>query len=201
MLSAVRVWMAAFMRLVAVSLAAIAPAVIMAGTAFAASLQAEPGPPAYTYDYPATLESPDTAGVAGPASPATVVVEDFQADSEAVSGFGVAAKSADELGDGVVLVRGGTNTADRFAGGSGVTSDAAGNLSGISVNSGRTVEEAAHGIKNNQIGVSTVGDVRRAGGTVTRDPTPYNANRCLISGCTADVFSDLFTPTIKNPWK
>lgn len=69
------------------------------------------------------------------------------------------------------------------------------------MNSGRTVEEAAQGIKNNQIGVSTVGDVRNAGGTVTRDPTPYNPNHCLISGCTADVLSDLFTPTIKNPWK
>lgn len=109
--------------------------------------------------------------------------------------------SAEGLDDGVVLVRGGTNTADRFTNGSGVTSDAAGNLFHVSVNSGRTVEEAAQGIKNNQIGVSTVGDVRNAGGTVTRDPTPHNPHHCLISGCTADVLSDLFTPTLKNPGK
>ncbi|MFT3874362.1 MAG: hypothetical protein QM714_17250 [Nocardioides sp.] len=100
-----------------------------------------------------------------------------------------------------MLVRGGTNTAERFANGSGVTSDAAGYLSGVSVNSGRTVEEAARGIKNNQIGVSTVGDIRNAGGSVTRDPTPHNPNHCLISGCTADVLSNLFTPTVKNPRK
>jgi hypothetical protein len=114
---------------------------------------------------------------------------------------GVAAKGASQLGDDVVLVRGGTNAVDRFAGGSGVTRDAAGNLSGVSVNSGRTIEEAADGVRHGQIGTSTVGAVRDARGTVVRAPTPHNPGHCLISGCSAQTLSDLFTPTMKNPWK
>lgn len=115
--------------------------------------------------------------------------------------FGEAAEAGAGLGDDVVLMRGGTNAVDRFAAGSGVTSDATGSLSGVSVNSGRTIEEAAQGIRHGQVGVSTAGAVREAGGTVVRAPTPYNPGHCLISGCTAETLSDLFTPTIKNPWK
>ncbi|HML50007.1 MAG TPA: hypothetical protein PKD84_01170 [Propionicimonas sp.] len=110
-----------------------------------------------------------------------------------------AAKGAAEVPDALVLARGGTNTAERFASGSGVVGNADGTLSGVSVNSGRTVEEAAQGIPHKQIGVTTAGDVRRAGGTVTPDPLPDNPGHCLLSGCSADVFSQLFTPTIKNP--
>ena len=74
-------------------------------------------------------------------------------------------------------------------------------MSGVFVGSGSFVKEASQGIKNNQIGVSTVGDVRGAGGTVTPEPTRSNPNHCVISGCSADVLSGLFTPTIRNPWK
>jgi RHS repeat-associated protein len=111
------------------------------------------------------------------------------------------ARAAAALDDELVLVRGGTNTVERFLKGSGVTTDTAGNLSGVSVNSGRSVEEAAQGIKNGQIGVTTVGRVRSAGGEVVRDPTAYNPGHCLINGCSAQTLSELFTPTIKNPWK
>lgn len=52
------------------------------------------------------------------------------------AGFGVAAK---EVPDALVLARGGTNTAERFASGSGVTVGADGTLSGVSVNSGKTL--------------------------------------------------------------
>ena len=97
-----------------------------------------------------------------------------------------ATNTASGLGDDVVLVRGGTNTPDRFAGGSGVTSGASGNLQGVSVNSGSSVEAAAQGIRNKQIGVSTVGQVRDAGGTVVRAPTPGNAGHCLTGGLSAE---------------
>lgn len=103
------------------------------------------------------------------------------------------------LSDDLVLARGGANTADRFAGGAGVTTNSAGNLEGVSVNSGRTIEEAAQGIPHNQIGVSTAGDVRAAGGSVVSDPLEGNPGHCLIGGLTAEVMSGLFTPTIKNP--
>ena len=103
------------------------------------------------------------------------------------------------LSDDVILSRGGTKIPDRFAAGSGVSVDSSGNLSGVSVNSGSTIEDATRGIPHNQVGVTTVGDVRAAGGSVVADPTPGNPSHCLISGCDALTLSDLFTPTIKNP--
>jgi len=105
------------------------------------------------------------------------------------------------LPNDTVLARGGANTPDRFANGSGVTTDSAGNLSGVSVNSGPTIGEATVGIPHNQVGITTVGDVRSAGGSVVPDPTPRNLSHCLVSGCSAETLSDLFTPTIKNPHK
>ena len=115
-----------------------------------------------------------------------------------VSGHCVAA----EAGDDALVVRGGTNTADRFSGGSGVTIDDAGNVHGVSVNSapGRSLEDLTQGIPNKQVGVTTVGDIKAAGGYVKPDPTPGNPFHCLIGGCSPEQFSNLFTPTIKNPW-
>jgi hypothetical protein len=66
------------------------------------------------------------------------------------------------------------------------------------VNSGSSVEAAERGIPNKQIGVSTVGEVRGAGGTVVRAPTPNNPGHFLIGGLSADAMSGLFTPTNKN---
>jgi RHS repeat-associated protein len=116
---------------------------------------------------------------------------------------GMKAADAAKAGDDALVVRGGTNTPDRFAGGSGVTVDQAGNLHGVSVTSapGRSLEELTQGIPNKQVGVTTVGDIRAAGGYVRPDPTPNNPSHCLIGGCSAQQFSELFTPTVKNPWK
>jgi hypothetical protein len=41
---------------------------------------------------------------------------------------------------------------------------------------GATVEELSQGIRNGQVGVSTVDDVRAAGGDVTPSPTANNPN-------------------------
>jgi hypothetical protein len=72
----------------------------------------------------------------------------------------------------------------------------------VSVNSapGRSLEELAQGIPNKQIGVTTVGEIRGAGGMIRLDPLEDNPFHCLIGGCTPEQFSELFTPTIKNPW-
>ena len=110
-----------------------------------------------------------------------------------------AEKAAVEVSDATVLVRGGTNTVDRIAGGSGVWIDAAGKAHGVSVNAGRTVEEGAQGIPNGQVGVTTVGHVRQASGYVRPDPLPGNPRHCLIGGLPVDVISNLLTPTIRNP--
>src|SRR5580693_6239719 len=90
--------------------------------------------------------------------------------------------AAEELPDDASVVRGGTNTADRFANASGVRTDEDGNIFDVSVTSapGRSIEELSRGIPNKQIGVTTVGGIRGAGGTIELDPTPNNPYHCLI---------------------
>jgi hypothetical protein len=84
---------------------------------------------------------------------------------------------------------------------SGVTVDAAGKLNGVSVNSaaGRSVQELTATIPNGQVGVTTVGSVRAAGGKVIPRPTPGNPYHCELCGITPQQAEGLFTPTIPNP--
>jgi hypothetical protein len=92
-------------------------------------------------------------------------------------------------------------TARRFITGRGVFIDADGNLKGVSVNSrpGAALEELSANIPNRQIGVTTVGDVEAAGGTITAAPTPNNSNHCVLGGIAPTKAEELFTPTIPNP--
>jgi hypothetical protein len=112
--------------------------------------------------------------------------------------FGI---STGTLPDNAVVVRGGTNTAERFAKGSGVTRNADGTVSGVSVNSaaGKSVTELAQSIPNAQIGTTTVGEIREAGGNVTPKPTANNPNHCEMCGITPKTAEQLFTPTQPNP--
>ena len=55
------------------------------------------------------------------------------------------------------------------------------------------------GIPHNQIGVTTVGAVRAAGGDVVTVPTRTNPHHALLSGLTPEQASVLFRPTVKNP--
>ena len=105
------------------------------------------------------------------------------------------------LPDNAHVCRGGTCTADRFTKGSGVTVDSQGKLSGVSVNSapGKSVQELSQGIPNKQVGVTTVGDVRKAGGDVIPSPNDNNLNHCTLCGITPQKAEKLFTPTINNP--
>jgi hypothetical protein len=98
-------------------------------------------------------------------------------------------------------VRGGLNTSERISHGSGVWTDEAGNVHDVSVNSAavKTIEELARGIPNKQIGVTTVGRIRAAGGDIVRNPSRSNPYHCLVSGLSADALSRLPTPTIPNP--
>jgi len=94
--------------------------------------------------------------------------------SKAVSGLG---ETGTALSDSALVVRGGVPTAAQLTKGA-ETIAPDGTLSGISVNSanGATVEQLSQGIPNNQIGVTTVGDVRGIGGDVVSDPLPNNPN-------------------------
>jgi hypothetical protein len=102
------------------------------------------------------------------------------------------------ISDETVLVRGGTNTADRVAGGSGVTTDATGNVHGV-------CQLGPHGgVRRSRNPAQSSGsdDGGRCppGGWIGHaDPTPGNSGHCLIGGCSAETISDLLRPTIPNP--
>lgn len=113
------------------------------------------------------------------------------------------------LSDDALVVRGGRNLPDSFERGSGVTLDDQGRVQGVSVNSadgvslvGLTAPDPATGypgIPHTQIGVSTVGAGRAAGGDVIPSPTRRNPHHATLRGLTPDQASALFRPTVLNP--
>jgi len=98
---------------------------------------------------------------------------------------------------------------ESFSKRSGVTIDAAGQLEGISVNAGPGLSVAEltapnprasyPGIPHTQIGVTTVGAVRAAGGEVIASPRPTNPHHATLGSLTPEEASNLFRPTRKNP--
>jgi hypothetical protein len=113
------------------------------------------------------------------------------------------------LPDEALVVRGGQNLPAHFAKGSDVTVEAGGSIQGVSVNAapGLSVQELTTpnpdtgypGIPHNQIGVTTVGAIRAAGGDVVPSPTRTNPYHATVSGLTPEQASQLFRPTIRNP--
>jgi len=105
------------------------------------------------------------------------------------------------LPDNSLVVRGGTNTPDRFANASGSWTDEQGRVWDVSVNGSpdKTFEELTQGMPHKQVGMTTAGDIRGKGGVISPDPLEGNPDHCLTGGCTPDEFSSLFTPTKKNP--
>jgi len=108
------------------------------------------------------------------------------------------------LPDSALVCRGGTCLASQFAGGTGVTVEADGTMSGVSVSSAsnKTIENLSSPYLNNQVGVTTAGQIRAAGGQITSSPigNPYNPYHASIDGLTAQQLEGLFTPTIRNPY-
>jgi hypothetical protein len=113
------------------------------------------------------------------------------------------------LPDDALVVRGGQSLPANFTQGSGVKVDVSGKLQEVSVNAapGKSVQDLTApnaqtgypGIPHNQVGVTTVGQVRAAGGDVVPTPTRANPYHAVLSGLTPDQASKLFRPTIKNP--
>ena len=73
-------------------------------------------------------------------------------------------------------------------------------IAGVSVESGEgvSISELARMIPHGQVGVTTVGEIRKAGGDVVRTSgrSPYHAT---LTGLTSEQISELFVPTIPNP--
>ena len=99
--------------------------------------------------------------------------------------------------DDALVIRGGKNQTSDIQRGTGT--HPAG-ITGISVESaeGVPVTELAQTIPHRQIGITTVADVRKAGGDVVRTAgrSPYHAT---LTGLTPEQVSKLLTPTAPNP--
>src|SRR5207249_3790730 len=95
------------------------------------------------------------------------------------------------------VVRGGRNRPEDIDSGTGTHQSG---VTGVSVESasGLTVAEVAARIPHGQIGVTTVGKVRAAGGDVIRT-TGKSPNHATLTGLSPEEASKLLTPTLANP--
>jgi hypothetical protein len=104
---------------------------------------------------------------------------------------------AERIPDEAVVIRGGRNLPADLR--RGTTTHPSG-VTGASVEctEGLTVEELAAAISHGQIGMTTAGAVRAAGGDVVRTSgrSPHHAT---LVGLSPDEASRLLTPTIPNP--
>ena len=101
--------------------------------------------------------------------------------------------------DEALVVRGGRNRPEDIRRGIGTHPSG---ITGISVECavGLSVAELALSIPHGQIGVTTVGEVRQAGGDVIRT-SGRSANHATLMGLNPQQVSQLLTPTVPNPAK
>jgi len=107
-----------------------------------------------------------------------------------------------KLADDAWVVRGGSdsgaNSAEGIAAGTATRTD--NGITGFSTESanGASVCELCTNIQNNQVGMTTAGEVRAAGGEVTSTPG-RSPNHATVIGLTPQAASDLLTPAKPNP--
>lgn len=103
----------------------------------------------------------------------------------------------EKIPDEAVVVRGGKNLPADIVRGTGTHPSG---VTGVSVECalGVSVAELATAIPHGLVGVTTVSEIRKAGGDVIRTTgrSPYHAT---LTGLTAEQVSRLLTPTIPNP--
>lgn len=104
---------------------------------------------------------------------------------------------AERIPDEALVVRGGRNQPEDLRRG---TKTHPSGVTGASVEcaEGKSVAELATSLPHGQVGVTTVGAVRAAGGDVVRTlgRSPHHAT---LIGLSPDAASRLLTPTIANP--
>lgn len=103
----------------------------------------------------------------------------------------------DPIPDEALVVRGGKNRSDDVDRGIGMHPSG---IVGVSVNAaaGVTVDELAQGIPHGEVGVTTVANVRQAGGDVIRT-SGRNRYHATLVGLSPTEVSRLLTPTRPNP--
>lgn len=101
--------------------------------------------------------------------------------------------------DDALVVRGGRNRPEDIRRGTGTHPSG---VTGVSVEcaSGMSVDRLAVAIPHGQVGVTTAGQVRAAGGDVIRT-SGRSPNHATLTGLTPEQASQLLTPTIENPAK
>jgi hypothetical protein len=105
--------------------------------------------------------------------------------------------NVDIIPDEALVVRGGRNRPEDIQRGTGTHPSG---LTGVSVEcaTGLTVAELATAIPHGQVGVTTVGEVRQAGGDVIRT-SGRSPNHATLTGLTPEQASSLLAPAIPNP--
>jgi hypothetical protein len=103
----------------------------------------------------------------------------------------------EEIPDEALVIRGGRNRPEDIERG---TATHPSGITGVSVESAAelTVAELAKTIPHGRIGVTTVVEVRKAGGDVIRT-SGRSANHATLTGLTPEQTSRLLTPTVPNP--
>lgn len=106
---------------------------------------------------------------------------------------------SDVIPDEAIVVRGGRNLPADLK--RGIATHPCG-ITGASVEceAGKTVDELAQDLPHGQIGVTTVGAVRAAGGDVIRT-TGRSPHHATLTGLTPEQMSKLLTPAVPNPAK
>ena len=107
--------------------------------------------------------------------------------------------SISRIPDDALVVRGGKNQTQDIQRGTG--RHPAG-IIGVSVEcaEGVSVAELAKTIPHRQIGITTVAEVRKAGGDVVRT-SGRSSYHATLTGLTPEQVSKLLTPTVPNPGK
>lgn len=102
----------------------------------------------------------------------------------------------DKIPDEALVVRGGKNRAEDILRGIGTHPSG---VTGISVESGveLSLGELALMIPHGQVGMTTVGAVRQAGGDVIRT-SGRSPNHATLTGLNPEKISDLLTPIMPN---
>jgi hypothetical protein len=103
----------------------------------------------------------------------------------------------EKIPDEALVLRGGKNRSEDILRGMGTHPSG---VTGISVESGvgLSVNEFALTIPHSQIGITTVRDVRQAGGDVVRT-SGRSRNHATLTGLSSEKISELLNPTIPNP--
>lgn len=106
---------------------------------------------------------------------------------------------AERIPDEALVVRGGRNHPDDLRRGMGIHPSG---VAGVSVEcaEGLSVEELAAAIPHGQVGVTTVGAIRAAGGDVVRT-SGRSSHHATVVGLSPEETSRLLTPTRANPAK